>query len=255
MSARLSFRNLSRAFAGEGGQSPVLDGVSMVLEPGSFTALVGPSGSGKSTLLHIAAGLDTEFVGDFQIEPATPALAYMSQQPRLLPWKAARENVALVLEAHGVSRRLASERALDMLARVGMAASADVMPQRLSGGMQQRVALARALVIDPDVLLMDEPFSALDEISADRLRTELLTLWMEKQRTVLMVTHNIREACEMADRIVVLSHRPGRIVADFTVDLPRPRRRNDLALNALAHLVLGAVEPSAVAGAPVEGMA
>jgi len=244
MTARLVFEKLSRSFAKGQENSPVLQDIDIVLEPGSFTALVGPSGSGKSTLLHIAAGLDTEYQGHFSCAPADAALAYMFQQPRLLPWKNARDNVAIVLEVRGVSRAVALERASDMLTRVGLGNALDVLPQHLSGGMQQRVALARSLVIEPDVLLMDEPFSALDELTAAHLRRSLLALWMETQRTVLMVTHNIGEACELADRILVLSNRPGRVIADFKVDLPRPRRRSEPALGRLAEEVLATVEPS-----------
>lgn len=247
MTARLSFTKLSRSFADSRDSRPVLQDIDLILEPGSFTALVGPSGSGKSTLLHIAAGLDTAYQGGFSLDPAYAALAYMFQQPRLLPWKNARDNVALVLEVRGVSRADAAKRAGEILTRVGLGAALDVLPQHLSGGMQQRVALARALVIEPDVLLMDEPFSALDELTAAHLRRELLELWSETQRTVLMVTHNIAEACELADRIIVLSNRPGRIIADFTVDLPRPRRRSEPELGRLAEQVLAAVEPSLVA--------
>ncbi|KKC25867.1 hypothetical protein WP12_11755 [Sphingomonas sp. SRS2] len=225
----------------------MLEDIELVLEPGSFTALVGPSGSGKSTLLHIAAGLDTGFDGQFRLDPPQATLAYMFQQPRLLPWKNARDNVALVLEVRGVPRAQAAEQASEILRRVGLGTALDVLPQQLSGGMQQRVALARALVIEPDVLLMDEPFSALDELTAAHLRRELLDLWIETKRTVLMVTHNIGEACELADRILVLSNRPGRVIADFKVDLPRPRRRSDPGLGRLSEQVLAAVEPSLAA--------
>jgi NitT/TauT family transport system ATP-binding protein len=239
MSARLAFDEASRAFDGV----TVLERLTLLLEPGSFTVVVGASGSGKTTLLHIAAGLDTGYSGRFQLDPPNATLAYMFQQPRLLPWMTALENVTLVLRARGLAAVQARSQAMEALERVGLAASAQSYPQVLSGGMQQRVALARALAIDPDFLLMDEPFSALDEITADHLRAELLSLWAERPRTVLMVTHNIREACQMADRIIVLGHRPGRVMADIMVDLPRPRLLTDPALEALAQGVLQAVQP------------
>ncbi len=244
MTARLDFQNLSRRFGGHQDGQAVLDGLDLVLEPGSFTALVGPSGSGKSTLLHIAAGLDIDYGGSFQMTPPTATIAYMFQQPRLLPWKNARDNVALFLEERGIDRPTAAGRAAEMLGRVGLGEALEALPAQLSGGMQQRVALARALVTEPDVLLMDEPFSALDELTAAHLRRELLSLWAERRVTILMVTHNMSEACELGDRILVLGRRSGRLVADISVDLARPRRRSTLCFGDLMERVLTAVEPS-----------
>ena len=180
MSARLVFRGVRRVFHNGRDSSVAIAGVDLTLEPGSFTAVVGPSGCGKTTLLHIAAGLDTQYEGEFMREPADATLACLFQQPRLLPWRNARDNVAFVLEPRGFAHAQARQRADELLALVGLAGAEDKFPSQLSGGMQQRVALARALSVDPDLLLMDEPFSALDELTAARLREELVTLCAQK---------------------------------------------------------------------------
>jgi NitT/TauT family transport system ATP-binding protein len=239
MTARLVFDDLGRSFGQGAATVPVLAGINLVLEPGSFTALVGPSGCGKSTLLHIAAGLDTQYRGRFARTPANSVTACLFQQPRLLPWLTARKNIAFVLESHGVGRAEVDRRTAEMLALVGLSGAADRFPSELSGGMQQRTALARALAVDPDFLLMDEPFSALDELTAAQLREEVLALDAQKDRTILFVTHNVREACTLADRIIVLNRRPGTIVADLAVDLPKPRAPDSRPLVELAERVLG----------------
>jgi len=249
MSARLVFHALRRVFRNGRGASVAIAELDMSLEPGSFTAVVGPSGSGKSTLLHIAAGLDTQFEGEFVREPADATLACLFQQPRLLPWRTARDNVAFVLEARGSSRAQARQRSEELLALVGLAPAAAKFPSQLSGGMQQRVALARALAVDPDLLLMDEPFSALDEITAARLREELVALYLQKQRTILFVTHDIAEACYLAERVVVMSAHPGRIVADISIELPRPRRPDDPRLAEYAGKVLAFIDDGMSEGA------
>jgi ABC-type nitrate/sulfonate/bicarbonate transport system ATPase subunit len=242
VSARLVFRGLRRVFRTGRGASVAIAELDLTLEPGSFTAVVGPSGSGKSTLLHIAAGLDTQYEGEFLRVPENATLACLFQQPRLLPWRNARDNVAFVLEARGLERDAARLRADELLALVGLAPAAGKFPSQLSGGMQQRVSLARALAVDPDLLLMDEPFSALDELTAARLREELLALALEKERTILFVTHNIGEACYLAERVVVMSAHPGRIVADIPIDLPRERRPDDPRLTEYAGRVLAFIE-------------
>jgi NitT/TauT family transport system ATP-binding protein len=242
MSARLAFRGLRRVFRNGRTSSVAIAEVDMTLEPGSFTAVVGPSGCGKSTLLHIAAGLDTQYEGEFTREPADATLAMLFQQPRLLPWRSARDNVAFVLETRGLSHAESRQRAEEFLALVGLTAAGDKFPSQLSGGMQQRVALARALAVDPDLLLMDEPFSALDELTAARLREELVALCAQKQRTILFVTHDIAEACYLAERVVVMSAHPGRVVAEVAIDLPRPRRPDDPRLVEYAGRVLAYID-------------
>jgi ABC-type nitrate/sulfonate/bicarbonate transport system ATPase subunit len=238
MSARLIFRDLRRTFRHGRDATVALAGIDLTLEAGSFTAVVGPSGCGKSTLLHIAAGLDTQYEGTFTREPPDAVLACLFQQPRLLPWRSARDNVAFVLETRGIPAADARARALEWLGVMGLAADAPKFPSQLSGGMQQRVALARALSVDPDLLLMDEPFSALDELTAARLREELVALCAQKVRTILFVTHDIAEACYLAERVVVMSAQH-RVVAEVAIDLPRPRRVDDPRLAAYAGQVLG----------------
>lgn len=255
MTARLVFRNISRTFRTGGDATVAVKGVNLALERGSFAALIGRSGCGKSTLLHIAAGLDTGYEGSFAREPAGATLACLFQQPRLLPWRSARDNVAFVLEARGVGKREARRRADEMIDLVGLSAATAKFPAQLSGGMQQRVSLARALVVDPNLLVMDEPFSALDELTAAQLRQELVSLCARKERTVLFATHNIQEACYLADRVIVLSAQPGTVVADVRVDLARPRRIDDPRLVEIAAHVRGLIDRPASTGASAEAAA
>ncbi len=249
MSARLVFRGVRRVFHNGRDSSVAIAGVDLTLEPGSFTAVVGPSGCGKTTLLHIAAGLDTQYEGEFLREPENATLACLFQQPRLLPWRNARDNVAFVLEPRGFTHAQAQQRAGELLELVGLTGAEGKFPSQLSGGMQQRVALARALSVDPDLLLMDEPFSALDELTAARLREELVTLCAQKQRTIMFVTHDIAEACYLAERVVVMSPHPGRIVAEVAVELPRPRRPDDPRLAEYAGRVLSFIDHGMAQGA------
>jgi NitT/TauT family transport system ATP-binding protein len=242
MSARLVFDAISRTYVTAHETTVAIERVDLILEPGSFTAVVGPSGCGKSTLLHIAAGLDTQYGGAFLREPESATLACLFQQPRLLPWRSARDNVAFVLETRGVPKGDARVRAGELLGMVGLKLAATKFPSQLSGGMQQRVSLARAFAVDPDLLLMDEPFSALDELTAARLREELLALCLQKSRTILLVTHNINEACYLAERVVVMSAHPGRLVADIAIDLPRARRPDDPRLGEYVARVLSFID-------------
>jgi NitT/TauT family transport system ATP-binding protein len=248
MSARLVFRDIGRTFRAGRDATVAVKGVNLCLERGSFTAMVGRSGCGKSTLLHIAAGLDTGYEGSFAREPGTATLACLFQQPRLLPWQSARNNVAFVLEARGVGKREARRRADEMIDLVGLSAAAGKFPAQLSGGMQQRVSLARALAVDPDLLLLDEPFSALDELTATRLRGELVWLCAKKERTVLFATHNIHEACYLADWVIVLSAHPGTVVAEVGVDVARPRHIDDPRLVEIAAHVRGLIDRNAPGG-------
>jgi NitT/TauT family transport system ATP-binding protein len=219
----LDFRGIGKTFAAREGPVVALEGISIEVPPNSFTAIVGPSGCGKSTLLQIAAGLDTRFEGELVANEAALRRAFLFQTPRLLPWLTAEDNVAFVLEATGRSRQDSLAAARDYLGRVGLSNAAGRYPGHLSGGMQQRTAMARALVVQPELLLMDEPFSALDELTARKLRAELAALCAKTPRTVLFVTHNVTEAVYLADSVLVMSPRPGRIVADIKVPLPRPR--------------------------------
>ena len=207
---------------GEGARGVLaLDGVSLDVRRGEFVCVVGASGCGKSTLLSLIAGLDRPTAGAIGVDGRT---ALMFQDAALLPWRTAAANVELPMKLRGVSRSERAERALELLDLVRLGEFAGKRPHELSGGMRQRVALARALAQDADVLLMDEPFGALDAITRDILHDELERVVADKALTVVFVTHNVREAARLGDRILLLSSRPGRVVAEFPVDVPRPRR-------------------------------
>ena len=200
-----------------------LAGLSLEVTAGEFVALVGPSGCGKTTFLNIVAGLDRDFAGDVQLAPrpdGRPArVGYVFQEPRLLPWRTVYENIALVLPPHR-----ADATVKDMLQAVGLPKAQDLYPPQLSVGMSRRVSIARAFAIQPDLLLMDEPFVSLDHDTVEQLRDLLLRLWHARPTTVLFVTHDIREALVLADRLVLLSGTPGQVVADVPVSLARNRR-------------------------------
>jgi ABC-type nitrate/sulfonate/bicarbonate transport system ATPase subunit len=197
--------------------------------PSEFCVITGPSGCGKTTLLNIIAGLDRDYGGTVRFGPVpAPKIGYVFQNPRLLPWRTVRENIALVLPHHGGSAKLDA-----LLVEIGLADAADVYPNRLSGGMARRAALARAFAIAPELLLMDEPFLSLDAAAADRLRGLLLRLISTRPATVLFVTHDLTEAVQLADRILVLSPVPGRVAAEMPITLPRTERRNPDTLSGL----------------------
>jgi NitT/TauT family transport system ATP-binding protein len=208
-----------------------LDGVSLTVGTGEIVCLVGASGCGKSTLLNLVVGLDSPTAGGIDVS-GRPTL--MFQDSALFPWLTVSANVELALRLRGVSRNERRARAAELLAAVRLGDAADRRPHELSGGMRQRAALARALAQDADVLLMDEPFGALDAMTRDLLHDELERLWQERGFTVLFVTHNVREAARLGDRIVVLTSRPGRVAAEFRVDAPRPRRIEDPSVASLA---------------------
>ena len=213
-----------KQYLGHAGAKSVtaLHNLQACVAPSEFCVITGPSGCGKTTLLNIIAGLDRDFAGTVHFEPIpAPKIGYVFQNPRLLPWRTVRENIALVLPHHGTSAKLDA-----LLAEIGLADAADVYPTRLSGGMARRAALARAFAIAPDLLLMDEPFLSLDAAAADRLRGLLLRLVSTRPVTVLFVTHDLTEAVQLADRILVLSQAPGRVLAEMPITLPRSERRD-----------------------------
>lgn len=215
-------------FAGPAGEIEALRGMSLDVPLGSFTAIIGPNGCGKSTLLRLVAGLlapseGHASVGGERPRPGDGRVGLAFQQPRLVPWRTTLENVALPLELNGVPSSERRARAGRALERVGIAGAGELRPTALSGGMQQRAALARALIADPPVLLLDEPFSALDALTREAFNAELETIWIERPRTVLLVTHSVSEAIQLADRIVVMTARPGRVATIVDVELPRPR--------------------------------
>jgi NitT/TauT family transport system ATP-binding protein len=221
---------VSKEFETAHGRMQALDTVSLTIGAGEFVSIIGPSGCGKTTLLRSMAHLDTPTSGDIRINGKTPNqarldrdFAFVFQSAGLLDWRTALDNVMLPLELLREDRQVARQRAYALLELVGLTGFERSMPRQLSGGMQQRVSLARALSLDPKVLLMDEPFGALDQITRERMNLELLRIWGQSQMTVVFVTHNIREAVLLSDRIVVMTARPGRIQGILQVNLPRPR--------------------------------
>ena len=248
----LEARGISHYFpANTYGGPPVcaLEDVSFSIRRGSFVVLVGPSGCGKTTLLRILAGLVLPSEGQALLDGEPNAhpqrrLGVVFQQANLMPWRSVRANVSLPLELAGVPQAERTERADALIEHVGLAGFEDAFPAELSGGMAQRVAIARALISRPEVLLMDEPFAALDALTRERLSLDLLRVWAARQQTVLMVTHNISEAVLMADEIVVMTPRPGRIEQRIPVDLPRPRTLDMLyspGVGRIAGLVRAAI--------------
>jgi NitT/TauT family transport system ATP-binding protein len=227
----ISLRNVGKAFGHGSGAVVALDGVTLDVRRGEFVCVAGASGCGKSTLLNLVAGLDRPTVGDVRTE-GQPTL--MFQDAALFPWLNARDNVALPLRLAGHGRAARRRRADALLETVHLAGQGGRRPHELSGGMRQRVALARALAQAADVLLMDEPFGALDAMTRDLLHDELERLWSGSGLTVVFVTHNVREAARLADRIVLLTSRPGRVAAEFDVDIARPRRIDSAEVSALA---------------------
>jgi NitT/TauT family transport system ATP-binding protein len=222
--------------ARDGSRLPVLDNVSFDVAPGQFVSLLGPSGCGKSTLLNIAAGLlapDTGMmhVGDVTIRPGNrfipPRVGYVFQSPRLLNWLTVAQNIELVLEAAGTPRDTWDSVIDRYLNMVGLGDFKHKHPLELSGGMQHRVALVRALAIEPQIILMDEPLGALDAITAHRVRNDLIRLWQASGATVLYVTHNIAEAVQLSDRVLLLYDRPTSIYRDVPIEVSRPRRHPD----------------------------
>lgn len=231
----LSIINVSKTFKQGRSSLRVLDGIS--LEVGEeFIAILGPSGCGKTTLLRIVAGLEKPDEGKVVLHDSNQRVSFVFQFPTLLPWLTILDNVALPLRANGMSWEEARDRARKYLSLTGLQTFEDFYPRELSGGMRQRVNLARALAVEPTILLMDEPFSYLDPLTAESLRTEILDLWTLKVTTVraiLMVTHSVDEAIFMADRLVVLTPRPAKIRGTIEVGLPRPRDRRSLEFQKL----------------------
>ena len=203
-----------------------LNDVTLNVGPQEFVSLLGPSGCGKSTILRLLSGLDTPTQGQVQapaLETRAAETAYVFQEPTLMPWASVFDNVWLPLRLAGISRRDAAAQVDAMLANVGLAEFRDAVPAELSGGMKMRTSIARALVTRPKLLLMDEPFAALDEMTRARLGSDLLHWWREQQLAVVFVTHSVFEAAFLSQRVIVMSPRPGRVTADFQLDEPSPR--------------------------------
>jgi len=229
--AAVTLAGVSKVYGRGTAAVPALDQVSLAAEPGEFTCLIGASGCGKSTLLNLVAGLDQPTSGEISVGGR---VALMFQEPGLFPWLTAAGNVELALRARGVGRAERKQRAAELLEAVHLAGFGKKRPHELSGGMRQRVALARALAQDADVLLMDEPFGALDAMTRDLLHDELDRVCEGRNLTVLFVTHNVREAVRLGDRVVMLSSRPGRVIAEYKVPIERPRRIDSAPVAELA---------------------
>ncbi len=223
---KLETRGLSKRY-----EIPVLDGLNLTVRPGEFLCLLGPSGCGKTTLLRILSGLELPDAGAILVdgEPVNlmarhqHKIGVVFQEPRLLPWRSVQDNITLCLRPAGETGRMAAGRAREYLDLVGLHGFDRYYPNQLSGGMQQRVSIARALSFDPALLLMDEPFGALDEMTRERLNMELLRIWEQSGSTIVFVTHSISEAVFLSTRVVVMSPRPGRITGVVDIDLAQPR--------------------------------
>ena len=240
---KLEIRGVSKTFRGKGGALDALESIDLDVQAGEFVCLLGPSGCGKSTLLNIIAGLDQPTRGQVHmdgqlVERTGTDRVMIFQNAALFPWLNVMDNVEFGLRMGGVAKKERQATARRFLRMVNLSDFEQAFIHELSGGMRQRVALARALALDPDVLLMDEPFGALDAQTRDILHDELQTIWSSTRKTVLFVTHNVREAVVLGDRVVVFSARPGRIKKEFAVNLPRPRQIESYAVVDLAREVM-----------------
>jgi NitT/TauT family transport system ATP-binding protein len=225
---------LSLVYATTRGPLPALQGLDFGLKAGEFVSLLGPSGCGKSTLLKLVTGLLRPTTGHIRLAGAEvdgprPDVGIVFQQPTLLPWKRVIDNVLVPIRARGADVSRYRDKAQSLLEMVGLPRFADHYPHELSGGMQQRVGIARALLADPQLLLMDEPFAALDAMTRETMMDDLLRIWGDSGKTVLFITHSIPEAVYLSDRVLVMGPRPGRIVETMTVELPRPRTMATMA--------------------------
>ncbi len=230
--AGIRISEVSKVFGRGASALLALDRLSLTVGPGEFVCLIGASGCGKSTLLNLVAGLDDPTSGE--ISAGGQRMALMFQEPALFPWLTVARNVELPMRASGVARDERRQRAAELLDLVHLGGFADKRPHELSGGMRQRAALARALAQDAEILLMDEPFGALDAMTRDLLHDELDRICTERELTVLFVTHNVREAVRLGDRVVVLSSRPGRVIDQFDVPIRAPRRIDSAEVAGLA---------------------
>ncbi|PZQ64847.1 MAG: ABC transporter [Variovorax paradoxus] len=240
--ARIGIQGVSHWFGSSAAPLQVLDDIDLEVAPGEFVALLGPSGCGKSTLLRLVAGLEPATAGRLTQDGAPithpdPSRIVVFQDPTLYPWRSVRDNVALGLQARGVLKTQ-GHRVDEALQRVGLSDFAKAFPHQLSGGMAQRVALARALVNDPRLLVLDEPLGKLDSLTRIAMQSELVALWQRSGFSALLVTHDVEEALFLANRVIVLSDRPARVVAELTVDLPYPRHRGHPRLAELRHEAL-----------------
>ncbi|HXG53221.1 MAG TPA: ABC transporter ATP-binding protein [candidate division Zixibacteria bacterium] len=243
MPTLIAVRDVSRTFANASRTVNALERVSFEIQAGEFVSIVGPSGCGKSTLLKIVSGLlppssGSVLVAGHPVRGPLESVGMVFQSPVLLKWRSVLDNIMLPVEFARLDSASHVERARALVRLVGLEGFEDMYPYQLSGGMQQRVSLCRALVTDPQLLLMDEPFGALDAMTRDELDLELLRLWEERKKTVLFVTHSIQEAVFLSDRVLIMSARPGRLLQTLTVDLPRPRTMEMMSSPILAEASL-----------------
>lgn len=223
----MQVHDLHITFAAENGGLQALQGVEFNIDQQQFVCVIGPSGSGKSTLLRVIAGLLEPSRGEIIFNTSDDdavRIGFVFQQANLMPWRTVIENIMLPLDLLNINQQDAQNKALELIELVGLSGFEESWTQDLSGGMAQRVAIARALIQDPDLLLLDEPFGALDALTREQMGEELLRVWQTRRTTVLMVTHSISEALLLSDRVLCLSNRPGRIINDIKVDFPRPRQ-------------------------------
>lgn len=242
---RLTLQGITRVF--NGSKDPVLEDINLTCQAGEFVVVVGPSGSGKSTLLNIAAGMIKADTGTVSLDGRTtdgpgPDRAMVFQDHGLFPWLTAAQNIEFGLKMSGLASAERKQRVTEALASVHLLNSGNKLVHELSGGMKQRVAIARSLVMDPAVLLMDEPFASLDAQTRTLLHAQLQELWCQSHKTILFVTHSVGEAARLADRIVVLSAHPGRVRREIKVDLPHPRNFDSPEMAQLVHLVRREIE-------------
>jgi NitT/TauT family transport system ATP-binding protein len=243
----IDIQHVSKTFEQRtGGAFTAIDDVTLTIGRGEFVSLLGPSGCGKSTLLNLVAGFERTTQGSVKVngQPVTgpgPDRVVVFQEHALFPWLTVLENVAFGLKQRGIGKKERHERAMEQIRTVHLSKFADRYPHELSGGMRQRAAIARALAMDPDILLMDEPFAALDEQTRLILHRELEEIWMKTRKTILFITHNIREAVVLSDRVLVMSTRPGRIKKEFAVKAARPRDPSDSVLRHVEQAIMEAL--------------
>jgi NitT/TauT family transport system ATP-binding protein len=244
---RVRVDDIGRQYESPSGGVQALEGVSFDVEAGEFVCIVGPSGSGKTTLFRIIAGLEestsgTVYLAGEPVQGPGPNLGLVFQEYHLFPWRTVAGNVGFGLEKQGVDADARGRRVAALLELVGLDGFADSYPRDLSGGMKQRVALARALAVDPSLLLMDEPFGAVDAQTKRMLQDELLHIWSETGKTVLFVTHDVEEAVKLGDRVIVMAADPGRIRESVDIDIERPRTRSDTDFAEYYERILGLIE-------------
>ncbi|WP_256546292.1 ABC transporter ATP-binding protein [Halobellus inordinatus] len=231
----------------DGNSLQVLDDVRFETDENDFLCILGPSGCGKSTLLNIIAQLEEPSAGSVAVgsENSPTDVCFVFQEPRLLDWRTVRQNIEFALDGKGVPKDEWDERIETYLELVGLEDFVDEYPRSLSGGMQQRVSIARAMAVEPDVILMDEPFSSVDEITARNLRSDLVDIWKDQERTIVFVTHDAIEATYLANRVLVMSHRPSSVLVQEKIDIDRPRSIDDPELVELAEEFVGQLETRA----------